>query len=238
MQLLLISSSSAADKAYLEHARDGIMEFLEACPDGEVLFIPFAAHASKWDMYAETARTFFASLGQTCTSIHSLDDATEYMATTQLKAIFVAGGNTFLLTKTLQDKGLLEPIRRSVKNGVGYMGTSAGSNIACPTMQTTNDMPVVQPASFETLGLVDFQINPHFVPGSLLKGHRGETREQRIAEYLQYNDRMVIGLPELSWIRVNGTKITLEGAADAVLFEKDKPQRDWIAGAELVNEKQ
>jgi dipeptidase E len=233
MQLLLISSSFVAGKDYLEHAREAVKELLASSPNGEVLFVPFAAHESKWDEYSASAEKFFESLGESYRSLHTCPDMVDYIQNTKLKMIFIGGGNTFLLLKTLQDKGLVDPIRAANQGGVSYMGTSAGSNVACPTIQTTNDMPVVEPANFAALDLVDFQINPHFVPGHLLEGHQGETREQRITEYLKFNDRAVIGLPESSWLRVSDDFITLGGDADAVIFAKDKPSRNWTIGTEL-----
>jgi dipeptidase E len=227
MQLLLVSSSFVSGKGYLEHCSQAIGQFLEALPAGEVLFVPYAATEKHWDQYAASGEKFFGAIGQPYRAIHTCDDPASYIANAKLKMIFVGGGNTFLLIKTLQDKGLVNPIRQAIQNGVGYMGTSAGSNIACPTMQTTNDMPVVEPHDFKALNFVNFQINAHFVPGSLVKGHKGETREQRITGYHEINDTPVIGLPELSWIRVDDDISTLGGEAEAVIFEKDKPSRQW-----------
>jgi peptidase E len=177
MQLLLISSSFVAGKDYLEHAREAVKELLASSPNGEVLFVPFAAHESKWDEYSASAEKFFESLGESYRSLHTCPDMVDYIQNTKLKMIFIGGGNTFLLLKTLQDKGL--------------------------------------------------------VPGHLLEGHQGETREQRITEYLKFNDRAVIGLPESSWLRVSDDFITLGGDADAVIFAKDKPSRNWTIGTEL-----
>lgn len=233
MQILLASSSFVAGKTYLEHCSDAVRAFLEVLPPGEVLFVPYAATEQYWDEYSASGAKFFSSIGQPYKSIHTCDDPTAYIASTNPKAIFVGGGNTFLLIKSLQDKGLMDPIRSAVQKGVGYMGTSAGSNLACPTMQTTNDMPIVEPQSFKALNLVDFQINPHFVPGSLIEGHKGETREQRIDEYHEVNSSIVIGLPELCWVRVEDEVSTLGGGADAVIFEKDKPSRQWCVNTPL-----
>ncbi|HVS58609.1 MAG TPA: dipeptidase PepE [Candidatus Saccharimonadales bacterium] len=233
MQLLLVSSSFVSGGNYLEHAREAVKEFLDACPPGEVLYVPYAAHPSKWDEYAASAEQFFASLGQSCRSLHVFADPAGHLSVTQLKAVFCGGGNTFLLIKTLQEMSLVEPIRDVVQAGAGYMGASAGSVIACPTMQTTNDMPIVEPESFASVGLVDFHINAHFVSGSLMQGHMGETREQRIAEFHQFTDRKVIGLPEPSWIHVNDGSTTVGGGAGAIIFEKGQPERPWPVGTEL-----
>ncbi len=233
MQLLLVSSSFVAGKGYLEHCRKAVKQFLDVLPAGEVLFVPYAATEQGWDKYSESAEKFFGSIGQSYRSIHTCDDPASYIQRTQLKMIFIGGGNTFLLIKTLQDRSLVHPIQQVIEKGVGYMGTSAGSNVACPTIQTTNDMPIVEPASFEALNLVNYQINPHFVPGSLINGHKGETREQRVHEYHQINNTPVIGLPELCWIRVDDGVSTLGGEADAVIFEQGKPSRQWPLGTQL-----
>jgi dipeptidase E len=232
MQLLLISSSFVSGKGYLEHCETVIKQILDKLPDGEVLFIPYATTEQCWDKYSKSAAKFFGSIGQPYKSIHQCHDAVSYIKNSKIKMIFIGGGNSFLLIKTLQDKGLIDTIRDTVQKGTGYMGTSAGSNIACPTLQTTNDMPIVEPSSFKSLNFVNFQINPHFVAGSLIDGHKGETREQRIAEYHELNNTPVIGLPELSWIRVDDELATL-GGVEAVIFEKDKPSRQWSVNSTL-----
>ncbi len=233
MQLLLISSSFIFGKGYLEHCKEAVRQFLDELPDGEVLFIPYAANTNKWDEYSESCEKFFVSLGQSYKPIHECENPSEYIAKTKLKMIFIGGGNTFLLIKTLQDKGLIEPIQEAVGSGVGYMGASAGSNITCPTIQTTNDMPIVEPQSFKALNLVNFQINPHFISGSLVEGHKGESREQRIAEFHEVNETLVIGLPESSWIRVKDGNLILNGGGNATIFEKDKSPGQWSVGTQL-----
>jgi dipeptidase E len=232
MQLLLFSSSSVSGKRYLEHCKVATKQFLSKLPEGEVIFIPYASSEQFWDKYSKSVAKFFGSIGQPYRSIHEFPDPVLHIKNNKIKMIFVGGGNSFLLIKTLQDKGLIDPIRNTVQDGTGYMGTSAGSNVACSTIQTTNDMPIVKPTSFRALNFVDFQINTHFVHGSLIKGHKGETREQRIAEYHEFNNTQVIGLPELSWINVNDEVATLRGA-DAVIIEKDKPSRRWAADSQL-----
>lgn len=234
MQLLLISSSFVSGSGYIEHCRAAVKDFLNACPPGEVIFVPYACHEKKWDEYSQVGEKFFASIEQPYTSIHTCDNPQAYLTENTIKVIFIGGGNTFLLLKTLQDMNLLELIRERIQQGVGYMGTSAGSNVACPTIQTTNDMPIVEPANFKALGLVPFQINPHFVPGSLIEGHKGETREQRIGEFHKFNKTTVVGLPEPSWIRVNNESARLGGEAEAVVFDRDKPSRVWRLGEELM----
>lgn len=232
MKLLLISSSFVAGKGYLEHCTKDVEAFLNSLPQGEVLFIPYATADRHLEKYLEIPQQYFKAINQPFRSIHTCEDPAKYIANTKLKAIFIGGGNTFLLAKGLQDKGLLEVIRDATQKGVGYIGVSAGSNIACPTIQTTNDMPIVQPKSFQALGLVNFQINPHFVAGSLVEGHKGETREQRIDEYHKFNPTPVIGLPETSCIQIMDGVSTLKGK-NAVIFEKDRPAREWLAGTNL-----
>lgn len=226
MKLLLLSTSPVFGKQPFEHCRETLTPLLNELPEGEVLFIPYALHKTRWDDYAAETKPFFDSIGLPFKSIHTCDNPAEYITQTKIKTIFTGGGNSFLLLKTLQDKSLIEPIRQVIRSGVGYVGESAGTNIACPTIQTTNDMPIVQPQDLNALHLVDFQINPHFVPGALLEGHMGETREERIAQYHEVNGAPVIGLPESSWIAVNGDSVTL-GGSDAIIFEQGKAPRTW-----------
>jgi dipeptidase E len=231
MNLLLVSSSYCADGGYLDHARDEVKQFLDSCPPGRVLFVPYAAF--DLDGYADIAEKFFGDLGYDFASIHRAEDARAAALAPDVKAIFIGGGNTFRLLKALQDRGLLDVIRQKVADGTGYMGTSAGVNVACPTIRTTNDMPIVEPTGLDALGLVDFQINAHFISGALAPGHRGETREQRIAEFHEENDAPVIGLPEASWIRVQGDETVLGGGAEAVVFRRGADHLSWGVGSEL-----
>ncbi len=235
MKLLLISSSYLGDGGYLEHCQTQIKHFLSICPPGHVLFVPYAGN--DLDYYADRARDFFTKLdpdiGSSLISLHKSRNPKEAVEAYDVKAIFIAGGNTFRLLKALQNNNLLGPIRNKIKNGAGYMGTSAGSNVACPTIMTTNDMPIVETQGLGALNLIDFQINPHFVPGSLIKNHQGETREQRIKEYHQENACPVIGLPEASWISIEDNETTLGGVSAATLFEQNAEPREWIAGTKL-----
>lgn len=233
MQLLLISSSFVDGKGYLGHCRESVQEFLQSCPEGEVVFIPYATYRQRWEEYRQTSQKFFDSIDQPMRSLHTCDDPAAYIRDAKIKAIFVTGGNTFLLLKTLQDLNLLEPIKERVKNGVGYMGTSAGINVACPTIQTTNDMPIVDPVDFKALNFVNFQVNAHYIPGVPTPGFQGESREERIGEYHVMNETPVIGLPEPTWIRVRDDNIRLEGEKAATVFEKGLPERVWHTGTEL-----
>ena len=214
VRLLLISNSTLHGHGYLDHAADVLARFLNG--RSRVLFVPWALkdHAG----YAAKARDRFAGLGIALDSIH--DAADPVRAAGLADAFFVGGGNTFRLLKALQDSGALEAIRRRVQAGVPYVGSSAGSNVAAPTIRTTNDMPIVQPASLDALVLVPFQINPHFLDPDPDSKHMGETREERLVQYLEENDRPVVGLREGAWLRVEGGHVDLEGTTGARVFRR------------------
>ena len=193
----------------------------------EILFIPYASH--DWDSYTERMREFL--LDQRLLNIDSFEDHEE--AVKGCEAIYVGGGNSFLLIKELHERGLIEAIRDKVASGTPYLGVSAGSNVACPTMMTTNDMPIVLPPSFESLGIVPFQINPHYHPGKIhfmdgeeLSRHYGESRGQRIAEFHQISRTPVLGLWEGSFVHWDGHSCELTGRAS--LF-----RRDWDSPEEM-----
>jgi dipeptidase E len=170
-----------------------------------------------WDDYAGKVSARFDELGYPITSIHTQKDPRRSIR--KAKAIIIGGGNTWNLLKTLQDKRLLNPIRRAIAKGVPYIGWSAGSNITCPTIKTTNDMPVVEPKNFNALGFVPFQINPHYTDGQI-NGHGGETREERIMEFLEMNeDLYVVGLREGTMLQVKEGRIKLKGGKPARIFK-------------------
>ncbi|MCL4142972.1 UNVERIFIED_CONTAM: hypothetical protein GTU68_003870, partial [Idotea baltica] len=148
----------------------------------------------------------------------------------QAKGIFVGGGNSFRLLKTLYDQKLLTPIKAAVQGNIPYMGSSAGTNMACPTIRTSNDMPIVQPPSFDALGFIPFQINPHFIDADPNSTHKGETREQRLAEFHEENSTPVAGLREGSWLEVSGAKIKLCGVTGMKLFRPGLPPEEHSAG--------
>jgi dipeptidase E len=230
-RLLLISSSRTHGTGYLDHCAGEIVDFLG--PVDRVLFVPFALRDH--DGYAATARERFATLGYGLDSVHEAgsDPEAAGRAVAAAAAFFVGGGNTFRLLKALYDLRLLAPIRERVAAGAPYVGTSAGSNVACATLGTTNDMPIVEPPSFDALDLVPFNLNPHYVdpdPGST---HQGETREERILQYLEENDRRVVGLREGGMLRVEGDRMTLEGAAGARLFARGRAPEEVRPGASL-----
>ncbi len=220
-KLLLISNSVCHGRQYLEHCAAAVRQFLGSA--STITFVPYAA--KDWDAYASQVRSALAGLGLKIESIH--ENGAWPHKLPDNPAIFVGGGNTFRLLKTLQDGGLLDPIRRSVLDGMLYMGSSAGANLACPTIKTTNDMPITQPTDFNALGLVGFQINPHYLDADPNSKHQGETREKRIAEFHEENDLTVVGLREGSWIRVDQGRATLHGEPGAKLFIKGKAPTEW-----------
>lgn len=228
--ILLASTSTIFGGKYLEYLRSEITQLFQSAD--EILFIPYARPGGvSHDSYTQKAMDFFTTLNKNLTGLHSAKDP--ITALQNAKAIFTGGGNTFLLVKMLHELGIMDTLRKVVEDGTPYLGCSAGSNIGGPSMKTTNDMPIVYPPSFQTLGWVPFNINPHFISGSAIAGHMGETRETRIEEFLQFNSVPVIGLKEGSWIRVHGNKILLEGSGEAVLFEKDKTAVNLPTGSDL-----
>jgi dipeptidase E len=226
-RVLLISNSTLHGSGYLDHAESEIRDFLGGRK--RVLFIPFALYDR--DAYAATARERFAKMGYEMNSVHDAVDPLRAVADTE--AIFVGGGNTFRLLKTLYDRELLEPIRQRVAGGMPYIGSSAGSNIAAPTIKTTNDMPIVQPPSFDALGLVSFQINPHYLDPDPDSKHMGETREKRIQEFLEENDTPVLGLREGAIARCENGRITLKGSTGARIFRRALDPIETLPGDEL-----
>jgi dipeptidase E len=214
--LLLISSSLVHGSGYLDHAADEILAILTAAGTRRVLFVPYALHDRR--AYVLTARARFEALGFGLESIDEGRDPVD--AVLRAQALFVGGGNTFRLLALLQKHRLLEPIRRRVAEGMAYVGSSAGSNVACPTLKTTKDMPIVEPESFEALGLVPFQISPHFLDPDPHSTHMGETQEERIQQFLEENETPVAGLREGAMLRVDGRSIVLKGKAGARIFRR------------------
>jgi dipeptidase E len=227
MRLLLISNSTLHGSGYLDHAEPEIRDFLGDLK--HVLFVPFALFDR--DKYAATARARFEKMGYELTSIHTASDPVQ--AVKETDAMFIGGGNTFRLLKTLYEFDLLDVIRERVDAGMPYIGSSAGSNMACPTIRTTNDMPIVQPPSFNALGLVSFQINPHYLDPDPNSKHKGETREERIIQFLEENDTPVVGLREGAILRVENGEITLRGSTGARIFRRGFEPVEILPGAKL-----
>jgi dipeptidase E len=226
-KLLLISNSVCHGKPYLSHCAVAIRQFLGGTT--RITFVPYAS--GDWDGYARQVRAALAGFGLEVESVHESGPWPHTLPDNP--AVFVGGGNTFRLLKTLQDGGLLDQVRRKVLGGMRYMGSSAGANLACPTIKTTNDMPIVQPADFQALGLVGFQINPHYIDADPNSRHMGETREKRIAEFHEENDLTVIGLREGSWIVVDQGRATLHGETGAKIFPKGKAPVEWDRRTDL-----
>ena len=226
-RLLLMSNSTNHGQGYLDHAMPAIRALLG--PVRRLLFVPFALHDRA--AYALKARTRFASEGIEVDELSA--DAAGRRAVEAAEAVFIGGGNTFRLLTTLQEADLLEPLARRVRGGVPYLGASAGINVACPTLKTTNDMPIVQPPRFEAMGLVPFQINPHYVDADPTSRHMGETREDRIREFLEENDVAVVGLREGAWLRVEGSTGTIEGAAAARIFRRGRHPEQRAPGSAI-----
>ena len=216
MNLLLISNSTNAGEAYLKYPIQEIAKTLEGID--EVVFIPYAAVTFSYDEYEAKVQDRLNEIGVKVRSIHHAINKRNFIR--HAKAIMIGGGNTFALLKKMQEEDLLDMIFHRVKAGVPYIGWSAGSNVTCPTICTTNDMPIVQPESFRAIGLVSFQINPHYLDANP-EGHAGETREQRIKEYLEANrSRYVVGLREGCMLRINDNGIELIGSRSMRVFKK------------------
>lgn len=214
MDLLLLSNSTLPGKAWLEHALPLIAGQLKG--RRRAVFLPFAGVTQTWDEYTAKTAAVLAPLGVTVTGIHSVVDPISAIENAEL--IIVGGGNTFQLLKESRERGLLTPIVDVVKRGALYVGWSAGANLACQTIRTTNDMPIVDPKGFDALGLFPLQINPHFT-NALPEGHKGETREQRIRELLVVAPELtVIGLPEGNWIQVANGEATIGGPRTTYVF--------------------
>jgi dipeptidase E len=226
-RLLLISNSTLFGSGYLDHAEAEISNFLGDLK--RVLFVPFALYDR--DAYALTARDRFKKMGYEVTSVHNAGD--RFQAVSDTDAIFIGGGNTFRLLKTLYDQSLMEPIRQRVVAGMPYIGSSAGSVVACPTIKTTNDMPIVEPPSFEALGLVSFQINAHYLDPDPNSRHMGETREKRLQEFLEENTMPVVGLREGAMALCENGRTILKGSTGARIFRRGEAPIELLPGAEL-----
>lgn len=216
-RLLLLSSSRVHGGGYLDHAEAEIKDFLRGV--SRILFVPYALQDR--DGYAVTARTKFEAMGFRLDSIHTTPDPKR--AVEQAEAMFIGGGNTFRLLNTLYELDLLDVIRSRVEGGMPYMGASAGSNLAGLTIKTTNDMPIVQPPSFNALGLVPFQINPHYIDPDPASTHMGETREQRLREYLEENTVPVVAIREPAMLRVENGQVTLKGKKARIFKQGQNP---------------
>jgi dipeptidase E len=214
ISILLISNSTLYGSGYLDHAEAEIRDFLGGI--GRVLFVPFALYDR--DAYTTLARQKFMAMGYDLQSVHEITDAPQ--AVDQAESVFIGGGNTFRLLKALYDFELLLPIRRRVAAGMPYIGSSAGAIVSGPTIKTTKDMPILEPPSFDALGLVSFQISPHYLDPDPNSKHMGETQEERINQFLEENDAPVVGLREGAMLRVEGDSVVLKGVSGARIFRR------------------
>ena len=215
---LLISASSYQDTGYLRHCKNWVKEFLGECGKEEILFIPYAGVRRTNDEYEQ--KVIDRLKNSNIKSIHHYED--KITAIKNAKSIAVGGGNTFMLLYTLYKLNLIEPIKEAVANGAKYFGWSAGANIAGKTMMTTNDMPIIMPKSFDSLNIFPYQINPHFISGKLA-GHNGESREERLEEFLIANPKETIyALPEGTALLIEGSEAEVIGHSEILKFEYQK----------------
>jgi len=229
-KLIIASTSTLHGGGYLEYLLPALQEHFAGC--ASLIFIPYARPGGiTHNEYTAKAAAYFAKLGITVKGLHEFDDPAA--ALTDAEALFTGGGNTFLLVSQLYKTGTMTPLLSAIEKGVPYLGSSAGSNICGLSMQTTNDMPIVYPPSFKTLGAIPFNLNPHYLdplPGST---HMGETRETRIKEFHQFNTPPVLGLREGSWLDVNGTAVLLKGNLPARLFRQGFDPVEVAPGSDL-----
>jgi len=231
----LFSSSTVHGSAWLEYCREYIIEFFTGNGVKEILFVPYASAADP-QIYTDKVRTEFTSWGKGFTVVGLNEVPNPIEAVEKAQGIYIVGGNTFLLLKALQDKQLIEPIRRQVlEKGAPYMGISAGTNVATIAINTTNDMPIVIPQSLDALGLVDFHINPHYLDTDPDSTHKGETREMRLNEYhsLPASLPPVLALREGAYLHVQGDVATLAGLKPSRLFTQGKESVEYPSGSDV-----
>jgi len=226
-RLLLLSSSVVHGSGFLDYAEGELAAHLRGIR--RLLFVPYALHDR--DAYAAEVRARFERLRIEVDAVHEAREPRRAVA--EAEAVFIGGGNTFRLLKALRENDLLGAIRRRALGGMPYVGSSAGTNVACPTIATTNDMPIVELPSFEAMGLVAFQINPHFLDADPSSTHKGESREERIAQYLEENDLPVVGLREGAMLQVEGDRVRLLGAAGARLFRRGRAPEEITLGSSI-----
>jgi dipeptidase E len=229
--VVLASTSTLHGQTYLGYLLPVIKELFSGIE--EVIFIPYARPGGiSHDEYTSRVTTAFAAINLRVRGLHTFENPVE--AVQKGQAFFTGGGNTFLLVQQLHALHVMETLKAAVEGGKPYLGSSAGSNIGGVNMQTTNDMPIVYPASFQTMGLIPFNLNPHYmdpIPGVL---HMGESRETRIREFQVQQPLPVVGLREGSWIRVKGGSVTLEGSESAKIFEAGKDAYELSVGKEII----
>jgi dipeptidase E len=229
-KLIIASTSTLHGGSYLDYLMPTLAEFFKNC--SSILFIPYARPGGiSHDEYTDKVRFAFAQIGKEVKGLHEFEHPKQ--AIQEAQAIFTGGGNTFLLVSQLYKFDVMSVLADQIKAGTPYLGTSAGSNITGLTMQTTNDMPIVYPPSFQTLGMIPFNLNPHYLDPDQHSKHMGETRETRIKEFHCFNSVPVLGLREGSWLEVLGDQITLKGNLSARLFNAGQEPEDWPTESDL-----
>jgi dipeptidase E len=217
--LIIASTSTIHGGSYLDYLLPDLEQHFENCET--VLFIPYARPGGiTEDAYTENVRAAFLKINKKVVGLHSFENPAEAIASA--KGIFTGGGNTFLLVTQLYENQVMEALAKAIENGTSYLGTSAGSNITGISMQTTNDMPIVYPPSFKTLGAIPFNLNPHYLDPDSNSKHMGETRETRLKEFHAFNSIPVLGLREGSWLDVKGESIVLKGSLTARWFTQNQ----------------
>jgi dipeptidase E len=227
MRLLLLSNSTQFGRPMLEHAEVAVRDHFEGLRT--VLFVPFAL--KDHDAYTSAVAGPLSGCGLEVKGLHTEDDPVA--AVEAAEAVYVGGGNTFRLLREMRSRKLLDPLRERVLDGMPYMGASAGTNLACPTIRTTNDMPIVDPKGFGALELVPFQINCHYLDAPEAASHMGETREKRIEEYLEENTKPVLALREGTWLRRIDDELALYGLRPARLFQRGTAPEEIQSPADL-----
>ncbi len=230
MKLLLISNSTMAGEAFLDYPKYEIRKILGELPVTAV-FIPYAAVTVSFNEYCKNVEERFAEIGHSIKGIQTFPDPVK--AIENAEAIVVGGGNTWKLVRMLHDKKLINPIREKVYNGTPFIGWSAGANVACPTLRTTNDMPIIEPRGFDCISLVPFQINPHYTD-VIAPGHAGESRDQRIEEFTVLNPALyVLGLREGTMLKLEDNKMNLIGSQNCKVFKNAQPPVEYVPGDDL-----
>jgi dipeptidase E len=218
-KLIIASTSTLHGGSYLDYILPVLENHFKDCKT--ILFIPYARPGGiSHDEYTQKVAETFAKINKKVVGLHEFENAAK--AVEQAEGIFTGGGNTFLLVTQLYENNVMDVLRNAIENGTPYLGSSAGSNITGVSMQTTNDMPIIYPPSFKTLGVIPFNLNPHYLDPDLQSKHMGETRETRIKEFHAFNKIPVLGLREGSWLEVNGETITLKGNLKARIFRQNQ----------------
>jgi len=231
MQLLLLSNSTNAGEEYLGWPRDILSQFIRKNKIKSCLFIPYAGVTVNWDDYTTRVQDVFAQWGCVVKSVHVVTDPV--LSVSKAECIVIGGGNTFRLVQMMHETGIMAAVREKSLAGTPFIGWSAGSNVACPTLRTTNDMPIIEPTSFNTLNLIPFQINPHYLDANP-EGHGGETREQRIMEFQALNPEVVVvGLREATALHVDEENLHLLGNRSMRLFNAGKEPTELDPGKDI-----